>query len=78
MGQAIDNGIIASADGFVVEVERVARELGLSPEAFWHELKRGIVYSVVERGEGDDRGRTRLSFRYRARCWSIILEEDAP
>ncbi len=69
--------ISASGDGFVVEAELIAEKLGLSPEAFWREVKRGIVYSVVERGEGDDHGRTRLSFRYRARCWSIILEEDA-
>ena len=39
-------------------------------------MQRGIVYGVVERGEGEDAGRTRLTFRYRARSWSIILEEE--
>jgi hypothetical protein len=29
-----------------------AEKLGLSPDAFWRELKRGIVYGVVERSEG--------------------------
>lgn len=67
--------ISASDDGFVVEAELISEKLGLTPEDFWREVKRGLVYSVVERGEGDDRGRTRLSFRYRARCWSVILEE---
>lgn len=69
-----DKAITACEDGFVVAVERIAPKLGLSPEAFWRELKRGIVYGVVERGEGEDAGRMRLSLRYRARCWSLIIE----
>lgn len=60
--------------GFVVAVELVAPQLGLSPEAFWRELGRGIVYAVAERGEGEDVGRTRLTFRYRARSWSVIVK----
>jgi Family of unknown function (DUF6522) len=40
-------------------------------------MRRGIVYGVVERGEGDDAGRTRLIFRYRARSWSVTLEDRA-
>jgi hypothetical protein len=66
-----------SADGFVVDAELVAGSLGLSPEAFWREIKRGIVFGVVERGEGDDCGRMRLTFRYRARSWSVTLEDTA-
>lgn len=69
--------ISASDDGFIVEAEVIAPKLGLSPEAFWREMKRGIVYSVVERGEGDDQGRTRLSFHYRARSCSVIVEEQS-
>ena len=61
------NAVALSTDGFVVEAEVVAGELGPSPDAFWRELKRGIVYGVVERGEGEDAGRVRLTFRYRAR-----------
>lgn len=69
--------ISVSDDGFIVEAELIAEKLGLTPEAFWREMKRGIVYSVVERGEGDDQGRTRLSFHYRARSCSVILEEES-
>ena len=69
------HAISVSDDGFVVQAELIAEQLGLSPEAFWREVKRGIVYGVVERGEGEDQGRTRLSFRYRARSCSVILEE---
>jgi hypothetical protein len=69
--------IAPSEDGFVVEAELVAEKLGLSPDDFWREVKRGIVYGVVERGEGEDAGRTRLTFRYRARSWSVTVDEMA-
>jgi Family of unknown function (DUF6522) len=64
-----------SEDGFTVDAEIIAVKLGVSPEVFWREVKRGIVYGVVERGEGDDAGRVRLTFCYRARSWSITLED---
>lgn len=70
--------IIRSDDGFVVDAALVAGKLGLAPDAFWREMQRGIVYGVVERGEGDDAGRVRLTFRYRARSWSVTLEDLAP
>lgn len=75
MEQRRADPIKQSEDGFVVEAELIAAKLGLSPDALWRAMKRGIVYSVVERGEGDDAGRTRLTFRYRARSWSVILED---
>ena len=65
-----------SEDGFTVDAKLVAKKLGLSPDIFWREVKRGIVYGVVERGEGDDAGHVRLTFRYRARSWSITLEDS--
>ncbi len=65
--QRLQNAIMHSEDGFIVEAELVAGKLGLSPDAFWREMKRGIVYGVVERGKGDDAGRTRLIFRHCAR-----------
>ena len=77
MGRHCPTGVAFSEDGFVVEAELIAQKLGLSPDAFWREMKRGIVYGVVERGEGDDVGRTRLTFRYRARSWSVTLEDTA-
>ncbi len=77
MDRCRNKRIVASKDGFLVEAELVAGQLGLTPDAFWREMKRGVVYGVVERGEGADSGRTRLTFRYRARSWSVILEEAA-
>lgn len=77
MDPCFSNAITLTEDGFVVEAELVAEHLGLTPDAFWLEMKRGFIYGVVERGEGDDAGRTRLTFRYRAKSWSITLEDAA-
>lgn len=65
-------------DGFVVDAELVAKKLGLAPDAFWREMQRGIIYGVVEWGEGDDAGRVQLTFRYHARNWTVTLEDVAP
>lgn len=74
MDQKRSTAITVSNDGFTVDAELVAQKLGLPPDVFWQELKRGIVYGVAERGEGDDTGRTRLTFRYRSQAWCVTLE----
>jgi hypothetical protein len=75
----VDQGSSAAVsrteDGFTVDAKLVAGRLGLSPDAFWREMQRGIVYGVVERGEGEDAGSVRLTFRYRAKSWSITLTD---
>lgn len=75
MDQQSSATVSHSKDGFTVNAEFIAGKLGLSPEIFWREVKRGIVYGVVERGEGEDVGRVRLTFRYRAISCSITLED---
>ena len=40
--------------------------LGVPTEPLKAEMRRGLVYSVAERGIDEDEGRTRLTFRYRA------------
>ena len=72
-------GITRGADGdYTVPATVLAEGFGLTPDVFWREMKRGIVHGVVERGQAEDAGRTRLTFRYRARSWSITLEDAAP
>lgn len=71
-------GITEWGGDFTVDAEQVAGELGLTPEVFWQELQRGAVTSVVERGEGEHLGRTRLTLRYFARSWCATLQEAAP
>lgn len=76
MDQESSAAVSHSEDGFTVDAKFVAGKLGLSPDAFWREMQRGIVYGVVERGEGKDAGHVRLTFRYRARSCSITLEDS--
>ena len=62
-------------DGLVVDATLAADRLGLLPDTYWRQLKRGIVYSAAERGEREDAGRIRLTCRYRPRFWPTILED---
>ena len=39
-------------------------------------MRRGYVYSVTEQGIDEDAGRTRLTFRYRTRTWTVVVETD--
>ena len=49
-----------------IEARFLAAKLGLSLDRLRAEMRRGIVYGVVERGVGEDEGRLRLTFRHRA------------
>ena len=66
----VDGGEIA------VEAEALAPKLGLSVEALKENMAKGLVMSVTETGENEDAGRTRLTFRYRARVWRVVIESD--
>jgi len=59
-----------------IEAGHLAAKLGLSLDRLRAEMRRGIVYGVVERGVGEDAGRLRLTFRYRARSWTVVVEAD--
>ena len=66
----IDDGEIT------VETEALAPKLRLSIEALKENMAKGVVMSVIETGENEDAGRTRLTFRYRARVWRVVIESD--
>ena len=57
-----------------IDAELLAPRLGLSPEELKAEMPKGLVYSVAEKGINEDQGRMRLTFRYRARSWTVIVE----
>jgi Family of unknown function (DUF6522) len=59
-----------------VEASYLAARLGLSVNRLREEMRRGLVYGVVERGVGEDAGRLRLTFRYRVRSWTVIVQRD--
>jgi Family of unknown function (DUF6522) len=60
----------------IIEAAHLAAKLGLSVDRLRAEMQRGIVYGVVERGVGEDAGRLRPTFRYRARSWTVMVEAD--
>ena len=59
-----------------IEAGHLAAKLGLSVDRLRAEMRRGIVYGVAERGVGEDAGRLRLTFRYRACSWTVVVEAD--
>lgn len=60
----------------IIDAEVLAPALGLSPGALRDEMREGLVYSIAEAGVDEDAGRTRLTFRYRARCWRVVVLPD--
>lgn len=67
--------IAIGRDGDVeVPAELAARLLGAPLPAFLADLRSGHVYSVVERGEGEDAGRLRLTLRRRATTRVLVVE----
>lgn len=68
--------LIPDGDGYVVDATALAPRLGLTPAALQREMRKGLVMNSVERGEGADAGRTRVTFRYRARAWALCIEPD--
>ena len=67
---------ILEIHGDEVEATYLAARLGLPVDKLLAEMQRGIVYSRVERGIGEDAGQLRLTFRYRARAWTVIVQRD--
>ena len=63
-------------DNVTVEAGYLAARLGLSVDQLRAEMRRGIIYSAVERGMGEDAGRLRLTFRYRACTWTVVVQRD--
>lgn len=68
---------VRDADGsFVLDAARLAKRFGWSAEELRDLMRRRLVTSRVERGEGEDAGRWRLSVRCGNRCWQAIVLPD--
>ena len=59
-----------------IDAEVLAPRLGLTVEALKQNMAKGLVVSLAETGQDEDAGRTRLTFRYRARVWRVVIEAD--
>ena len=70
-------GVISITDGaIVIAAETVAPRLGLKPEALQAEMQRGQVCCLIETGVDEGEGRTRVTVRYHARSWTLVIEPD--
>jgi hypothetical protein len=58
----------------VLSADQAASLLGVSLPTFLADLRAGIVYSVVERGEGADAGTLRLTLRRRGTERRLVVE----
>ncbi|MCO5066435.1 MAG: DUF6522 family protein [Rhizobiaceae bacterium] len=65
-----------STGQFTLDAEILAKRFGWSTEELHDLMRRHRVTSRIERGEGDDEGRWRLSVRCGNRQWHAIVETD--
>ena len=61
---------------YVVDGGVLAAKFGLSAEELRSVMQAGRVVSVSETGVGSDAGRVRLTFRYGASRWRVMIEPD--
>lgn len=68
--------VSVSGDDVTVDAELLAPQLGLSVPALRQAMNAGEVRTLVERGEDEDAGRLRLTFRYGGIQFSVMREPD--
>lgn len=68
--------IVVNGTTITVDAEALATKLGLTVEALKENMSKDLVMSVAETGVDDDVGRARITFRYRARIWRVMIEPD--
>ena len=69
------HSVTGPPDAFTVDAEVLAPRLGLEVAALKREMRRGVVYSRVERGEGEDAGTWRITVTYRAQRVRFLVTE---
>ena len=74
---AVPGSAISIAGGEItIAAVLLASKLGLSVALLKAEMRKGIVSGVAETGINEDAGRTRLTFRYGSRAWTVVVEPD--
>jgi hypothetical protein len=74
---SVPGSAISIADGEItIDAELLAPKLGLSAAELKAEMRKGSIDSDAEVGINDDAGRTRLTFRYRTRAWTVVIQPD--
>lgn len=64
------------AGEFLLSADMLAERFGWPTQTLRDYMRRGLVASRVERGEGEDAGRWRLSVRCGNRRWQAVVEAD--
>lgn len=62
--------------GYVVDAPVLAAKFGLGIDELRAAMRAGRLVSRVEKGEGADEGRVRLSLRHGASVWRILIDRD--
>lgn len=72
-----DSRIHIDPDGtFTLDAQLVASSFGWTEKEFQNFMRRGLIKSVVERGDDEDIGKWRLSIISGNRCWQAIIDND--
>jgi hypothetical protein len=61
---------------FILPADLVAEDFGWPVQTFRDYMDRKLVFSRVERGEGEDIGTWRVSVRCGNRRWQAVVEAD--
>ena len=76
MTQLSPTRVSISGGQITIDAEVLAPKLGLSIEALKENMANGLVTIIVEADVNEEAGRTRLTFRYRAQVWRVVVEVD--
>jgi len=71
-----EHAIEIQGDEITVDAEKLAPRLGMSVGALREAMNAGEIRTLVERGEDEDQGRMRLTFRHGDKQFSIMREPD--
>lgn len=69
------NPVRRKDDGFEVDAAYLAEHLHLDPAEVPYLLRAGQISARCERGEGEDAGRYRLSFRLGRSTLSVVIDK---
>jgi len=76
-GAAARTRILPDATGgFTLDAALLAEGFGWTADEVTDFIRRGMVTSLVERGEAEDAGRWRLSVRCGNRRWRAVVDAD--
>lgn len=70
------SSVSLDAGDVVINAELLAGWLGVDTATLSEAIENGAIRTLVERGEGEDEGRVRLTIRYQGRQFCMIREPD--